>query len=168
MHFKSSMWLNALLVRILDQMLGNLMTHDLSQPVLEAIIIYEQVVSHPVVLFFNQVLKSPILAFSWRKRKKQSGMFCPMIILPNLAGDVKLDEIVPLQKEGMSTLKVKASSFVTDSFWIWSYCLFFLWSSFCFTCVLQMLLCFFFHFVHFCTAARKAWVLDGTRITKMQ
>lgn len=64
------MWLNALLVRILDQMLGNLMTHDLSQPVLEAIIIYEQVVSHPVVLFFNQVLKSPILAFSWRKRKK--------------------------------------------------------------------------------------------------
>lgn len=39
-----------------------------------------------------------------------------MTILPNLAGDVKLDEIVPLQKEGMSTLKVKASSFVTDSF----------------------------------------------------
>lgn len=53
-------------------MLGNLMTHDLSQPVLEAIIIYELVVSHPVVLFFNQVLKSPILAFSWRKRKKNS------------------------------------------------------------------------------------------------
>lgn len=39
-----------------------------------------------------------------------------MIILPNMARDVKLHEIVPLQKEGMSMLKVKASSFVTDSF----------------------------------------------------
>lgn len=40
-------------------MLDNLMTHDLSQPVLEAVTIHEPVVSHPVVLLFNQVLKAP-------------------------------------------------------------------------------------------------------------
>lgn len=61
MHFKHV--IKCFASKYSHQMLGNLMTHDLSQPVLEAVTIYEPVVSHPLVLLFNQVLKAPASPF---------------------------------------------------------------------------------------------------------